>query len=148
MKTRCRRGYTKHLGFNADWAKFDNFLREMGERPDGTTLDRIDGTLGYFKENCRWATPLEQTRNRTRTRYYEYAGKRATAAEFADEYGLTYHLAKSRLDRGQSLSDAPRYLSPKDREEALRLRGSGFSRAEVAAKFGVTYQAVAYWEKQ
>ena len=43
---------------------FENFLEDMGERPEGRTLDRIDGDLGYFKENCRWATLQEQSQNR------------------------------------------------------------------------------------
>lgn len=45
------------------WRKFENFLEDMGERPEGRTLDRIDGNLGYYKANCRWATPQEQTDN-------------------------------------------------------------------------------------
>lgn len=43
---------------------FEAFLDDMGVRPDGTTLDRIDGRFGYFAANCRWATMLEQTANR------------------------------------------------------------------------------------
>jgi len=45
------------------WNNFENFLEDMGERPTNTTLDRINGTLGYFKENCRWATPAQQSQN-------------------------------------------------------------------------------------
>lgn len=42
---------------------FQCFLKDMGERPDGKTIDRLDNSKGYFLENCRWATPTEQSRN-------------------------------------------------------------------------------------
>lgn len=59
--TVCPRWADPDTGFQA-------FLADMGERPEGHTLDRIDASLGYFKENCRWATSRQQYENKRVTR--------------------------------------------------------------------------------
>ena len=51
------------------WLKFENFLEDISERPEGTTLDRIDGNKGYEPTNCRWATYYEQTHNRRKRNF-------------------------------------------------------------------------------
>lgn len=71
MKTRCLNGncekFSKYGGKGISvcsrWLEFENFLADMGERPEGTTLNRLDNDLGYYKENCSWATPAEQRAN-------------------------------------------------------------------------------------
>lgn len=52
------------IGFEPSWGSFEHFLNDMGERPIGMTLDRINPELGYSKDNCRWTTPKEQANNR------------------------------------------------------------------------------------
>ncbi len=61
-------GYVRYGGAGVSvcdrWHKFDNFLADMGEAPQGMTIDRRDNSAGYCKDNCRWATATTQARNR------------------------------------------------------------------------------------
>lgn len=74
MRNRCRNPNSNraHIYGNLSvcdrWLEprkgFWNFLADMGEKPEGCSLDRIDGSKGYSPENCRWATAEQQSRNR------------------------------------------------------------------------------------
>lgn len=46
------------------WLEIDNFVADMGIRPDGTSIDRLDNAKGYEPGNCRWASELDQQRHR------------------------------------------------------------------------------------
>jgi hypothetical protein len=50
------------------WKSFENFLADMGHRPKGKTIDRIDNDKGYFAENCQWLEQLEQTRKQPKNK--------------------------------------------------------------------------------
>lgn len=55
--------YYEGITMDPRWDSFLEFYRDMGDRPDGKTLDRIDNKKGYYLDNCRWATRTEQSRN-------------------------------------------------------------------------------------
>lgn len=71
MHTRCNNQNSqdyKHYGGRgiticSEWLKFENFLNDMGKKPMGLTIERINNDLGYFKANCRWASRTIQSRN-------------------------------------------------------------------------------------
>jgi len=89
------------------WNKFKNFLEDMGERPGKEyTIDRIDNTLGYTPENCRWATRTEQNRNRSCCIYIEIEGKKQTVKEWSIEIGINRQTIERRLKLGWSDYDA------------------------------------------
>ena len=89
-----------------EWRDFETFLNDMGERPSGTTLDRIDGDLGYFKGNCRWSTAKEQANNRRSSHFLTIGGETKTGAQWADIAGIHLDTLYKRLQLGWSEFDA------------------------------------------
>lgn len=79
---------------------FENFLADMGERPSGTTLDRINVNGNYTPDNCQWSTPKEQMRNRRNTRRIKYKGKFVPLIELAERHGLRVQVLVARLGSG------------------------------------------------
>jgi len=86
-----------------DWLKFENFYRDMGDRPSKDhSIGRRDGTSGYCKENCRWETRKEQSNNISSNRLLTLNGVTRTTAEWADELGVKVGTLRARLCRGWS----------------------------------------------
>jgi hypothetical protein len=86
---------------------FNNFLIDMGERPDKTfTLDRIDNNKGYFLENCQWATRKQQARNRRNTLRVEYQGVTWPLAELCEKLGKDYEIVRGRIRHGTPIEKA------------------------------------------
>jgi hypothetical protein len=69
------------------WLDFRNFLADMGERPEGTTLERIDNGGDYWPENCRWATRKEQANNRNNC-FYTLEGVTKRWSEWFEYYNI------------------------------------------------------------
>ena len=89
------------------WKSFDGFLSDMGVRPDGMTLDRIDSNLGYSKENCRWATKTQQSRNKRSSRFLTIGQQSKTVSEWAEhENAVCENTIHTRLAAGWSHEDA------------------------------------------
>lgn len=110
MKNRCRNPRCQDYGNYGGrgirvcdrWVSdFAAFLADMGPRPLGTSLDRLDANGNYEPDNCRWATPQEQTHNKQTK--YEHG---APLTQLAAAHGLTRERVRKRLKRGWDLQRA------------------------------------------
>jgi hypothetical protein len=89
-----------------EWHSFENFLADMGVRPKGKSIDRIDNKKGYFAENCRWADAKTQQRNKNNNRLITSEGLTLTIAEWAERKGINRITLGDRLNKGWSEHDA------------------------------------------
>lgn len=83
-----------------EWQTFSNFLADMGERPEGKSLDRIDNDKGYSPQNCRWADAKSQQRNKRNSRLITHDGKTMTLVEWAEYTGINQRTLSGRLKNG------------------------------------------------
>lgn len=88
------------------WSDFANFLEDMGERPKGTSIDRVNVDLGYFKDNCRWATKKVQLNNKRDNRKFDYKGETLTISQLSEKYGINRAKLSYRLKRGWGIEEA------------------------------------------
>lgn len=80
------------------WNYFKFFLEDMGIRPDGLQIDRIDNNGNYCKENCRWVTAKENSANRRSSRNINYNGQTKSIADWAKDLGYTRQGMRYRLN--------------------------------------------------
>jgi hypothetical protein len=153
MLTRCRnsrRSEWKNYGGRGikvceRWLKFENFLADMGERPLGTSIDRIDNDKGYEPGNCRWASSHEQNTNRRDSRHYMWRGKMLPLKVLAKLSPVSYRTLVDRLDAGMTIEEAmstPRNshfkLTDEDVEGIHRRHAAGETQVAIAKEYGVS----------
>ena len=88
------------------WMDFACFLIDMGPRPAGMSLDRINNDGNYEPGNCRWASKETQVNNTRQNVFVECGGKRLTVSQWAKELGINRQTMQNRLSRGWSLERA------------------------------------------
>jgi hypothetical protein len=96
------------IDYDKRWEDFEVFLQDMGERPEGCSIDRIDNTKGYYKENCRWATQREQCRNKSNNVNLTLNGLTMCATDWSDYLGIHRDTIRRRLRRGLSVEEVLR----------------------------------------
>lgn len=114
MRARCQRpssdGWQAYGGRGIRvcerWESFENFLADMGHRPPGMTLDRLDVNGDYSKANCRWASATQQASNRRNNRLFTLDGVTLTQSQLCRNFGINWCTVRDRLSRGWTVEDA------------------------------------------
>ncbi len=123
IQTRCLNpnssGYPKYgakgVTICERWNDYENFLADMGECPDGMSIDRINNDLGYSPENCRWVDMKTQQNNRTNNNVITINGETKTFSQWADISPVSRNTIRNRINSGWCESDAimtPRNKNP------------------------------------
>lgn len=98
------RGYARYGGRGIsiceEWLVFENFARDMGDRPNGASIDRIDNDGNYEPSNCRWATRKIQINNRAVTRMITANGQTLPLTEWSTLIGIKPITLEKRIKAG------------------------------------------------
>lgn len=114
MKSRCQnpknRWFHRYGGRGIKvcdwWQDFANFYADMGEKPEGLTLDRMDNDRDYEPGNCRWVARKEQIRNRAVSPRVEFEGREWSLAELCEAKGMKWRKVYERVRRGVPIERA------------------------------------------
>ena len=114
MKARCYNPNNKHYpnyggrGIKVcdRWINnFNQFIADMGNRPKGYTIDRIDNNSNYTPQNCKWSSKKEQQRNRRITKHIIIEGVKHLVCELAEKYGLKYDTILNRAKTAKTFDE-------------------------------------------
>jgi hypothetical protein len=113
MMTRCyaphRKEYDNYgrrgITVCEKWHDVNGFIEEMGLRPEGMTLERIDNDGPYELGNCKWATTAEQNRNKGTNTILTHNGRTMCAKDWAKELGIPQQTVSYRIQHGYSVED-------------------------------------------
>ena len=120
LRDRCRnskaRDYKNYGGRGITvcerWDSFENFLNDMGLRPEGMSLDRIDNDKGYSKDNCRWADKTTQNRNQRVRKDNKFGCKGVYYCNTYKRFKAVINVNKKRINLGTF----------KNKEDAIKAR--------------------------
>lgn len=125
----------------AEWVgSFEAFFAAMGYRPTPDhSLDRINTDGDYAPGNCRWATEIEQQRNKRNNRRYSFRGQDLTVGEISALTGVDAELIRARIEvHGYEVERA----ATQPAAELVEYRGESMSLPEWAERLGIRYQTL------
>jgi hypothetical protein len=154
MRNRCDRAKDKSYAYYGGrgikvsdrWQSFENFIADMGERPEGMTIERVDSNGNYEPGNCRWASRTEQAHNKRNNVHLTANGKTQTMMEWAHELGVSHTAIVYRLKAGWPVERALTEPAPDRPNGKLTLEQAqwaidaypGLSFAKIGARLGVS----------
>lgn len=152
MKSRCYNSKTPYyhnyggrgITICQRWREsFLNFLADMGPKPfPEATIERVDNDAGYSKENCRWATRLEQGQNTRKAQMLTYNGETMCLSAWARRLGINLSTLACRLKRGWSIPKALTTLPRQNGPRYVSYNGETMCLTDWAKKLGVTRAAL------
>lgn len=110
MRSRCRNSNLREwhryggrgIAVCARWEVYENFLEDMGERPDGTSLERLNVDGHYEPTNCAWATRDQQFNNQGRSVKITIRGETKTLGQWSKIYGIGRSTVSARIRDGMT----------------------------------------------
>lgn len=112
------------VGVCERWSSFDNFYADMGLRPDGHSLDRIDNNGNYEPGNCRWATQKQQIDNRNNAMLIKVGNKALNITEWAEELQISKQALSAAIKRARKPEHAVmKRLFRRKRLTVIMIRG-------------------------
>lgn len=96
------------------WLDFKLFLQDMGEKPSSSySIERIDNNLGYYKENCKWATREQQSRNKRNNVWITYNSEKLIITDWANRLKTQPSIIRRSINRGKTFDEIVKYYQAK-----------------------------------
>lgn len=135
------------IGVCERWHDFKMFLADMGESPDGMTIERVHNGRNYTPGNCKWANRVEQCNNKRNNRVIIIDGERKTMTQWARFFGVSTNTFYKRTAKGMPPEEAftKRALVTLTAVQMrdIRRRSMGYGALKrTAREFGVSYSTI------
>lgn len=126
---------------------FENFHADMGDKPEGMSIERINNDGDYCPENCKWVSHKENCRNTRKCRFVEYNGEKKSLGEWCEILGISRaavnHRVKLNLTPSELFQKGPRHNPSNDPKRFLTFQGKTLSVTEWAKILGIKRDTLA-----